>query len=278
MDKINLKLNLLFKELLLFGLTLVVGVFAAYRYQFSGFDIQTPEFTFTWSDVILIIILIFFFIFSHKYAKFSRFSFRLFIVLLVFSGTQIIGAAFLAPPGDFFAAVLMVLIFLSMKKVWIHNLGMILGIGGIGAVIGSAISPQTAVIALVVLSFYDIIAVYVTKHMVRMAKSMIESGATFGFIIPSTTKEFLTSTDQAQVQAGGRFMILGSGDIGLPLVMAASVVRISAPQALIVCLFSLVGLFVTHLMFVNQKERRAMAALPPIATMTIIGYLVALIV
>jgi len=48
-------------------------------------------------------------------------------------------------------------------------------------------------------------------------------------------------------------------------------------QAVITSLFSLIGLFITHLIFVNQKSRRPMAALPPIATLTIIGYLVSLI-
>lgn len=274
----KLKLSLFFKELMLFGATLAVGVFGAYRYQFSGLDTQVPEFKFTWGDLVIIFLLVLFFIFSNKYKRFSRFSFRLFIILLVFTGIQIIGASLFVPPTDILIAVLFVLLFVFVKNVLVHNLGMILAIGGIGAVIGLTISPQTAVIILAALSFYDIIAVYVTKHMVRMAKDMIESGATFGFIIPSAMSEFFADSRQAQMEAGGRFMILGSGDIGLPLIMASSVVRVSVTQSVIVCLFSLIGLFITHLIFVNQKERKAMAALPPIATMTIIGYLVALLV
>ena len=70
-------------------------------------------------------------------------------------------------------------------------------------------------------------------------------------------------------------MILGSGDIGLPVVLASSVARYSLNAAIIVAVFSLAGLFFTHLIFVNQRERKPMAALPPIATMSIVGYLVA---
>ena len=69
-------------------------------------------------------------------------------------------------------------------------------------------------------------------------------------------------------------MILGSGDVGLPLVLVSSVALISIKQGIIISLFALGGLFLTHLMFVNQKARKPMAALPPIATLTVIGYLI----
>jgi presenilin-like A22 family membrane protease len=72
-------------------------------------------------------------------------------------------------------------------------------------------------------------------------------------------------------------MILGSGDIGLPVLLVSSVAQYSVYDAIIAAIFSLAGLFLTHLIFVNQRERKPMAALPPIATMSIIGYFVSLI-
>ena len=129
---------------------------------------------------------------------------------------------------------------------------------------------------MIALSFYDIIAVYVTKHMVRMARDMMDAGAIFGFIIPLDIKGFLSKKQEAQNQIGERFMILGSGDIGLPVILASSMVQYTVVGAVIVALFSLLGLFATHLIFVNQRERKPMAALPPIAIMSTIGYLLAL--
>ena len=70
-------------------------------------------------------------------------------------------------------------------------------------------------------------------------------------------------------------MILGSGDVILPLLLAASLVRISVSQAAVVVVFACLGLLITNLLFTSQKTRRPMAALPPIAAMSIIGYLVA---
>ena len=186
------------------------------------------------------------------------------------------GSFFDAPLGLVLSVVLL-LAFFFYRNVLLHNIAIILGICGISMVLGLSLTPKAVVILLIVLSFYDIIAVYKTKHMIKLAKSMIESGAIFGFVIPSSMAGFLASSREAQAQAGGQFIILGSGDIGLPLIMICSLIPVSIGMAIITAFFSLIGLFFTHLIFINQKSRQPMAALPPIATMTVIGYFVATI-
>jgi len=257
-------------------MTLFLGIFSAYNYQVSGLEHQVPGLEFNWSDIIIAVLLVLFFVLSSKYAKVSRFSFRLFLLLVVFAGTQLVSVSVFKPPWELVATLFVVLVFSFVKNVLAHNLGVVFGIAGVGAVLGLSIMPKTAVVFLAVLSFYDIIAIYITGHMVRMAKAMIESGATFGFIIPSRFGDFLYSKKEAQANVGERFMILGSGDVVLPLVLASSVIRFSVAGAVTVGIASLMGLFLTHLIFINQKERRPMAALPPIATMAIIGYLLSM--
>ena len=275
----KIKLDLYLKELLLFGATLMIGVFSAYRIVTSSTPIMIPEVKFGWGDAIFLMVLALFFIFFSKYQRITRFSFKLFLGLIVFSGTSTIASAVLVQPWDIWITLLITATFLFIKNVLAHNVGIILGVAGIGSLLGLAISPRTAVVVMVILSFYDIIAVYVTGHMIKMAKNMMESGATFGFIIPSRMSGFLSHKQEAQVGVGlgGKFMILGSGDIGLPVVLASSVARYSLSGSIIVAVFSLVGLFITHLIFVNQRERKPMAALPPIATMSTVGYLVAIL-
>ena len=267
--------DLYIKEAILFGSTLTIGVFSAFRSIASSTTVVVPEIRFDWSDIIFLAVLASFFIFFSRYQRVIRFSYKLFLVLIVFSGTSMVTSSLLNSPWDVWATFLIVVVFLSVKNVLVHNVGVILAVAGIGSLLGLTISPGTAVIIMVLLSFYDIIAVYVTKHMVRMAKVMMESGAIFGFIIPSQMSGFFFHKREAQAQAGagGQFMILGSGDIGLPVILASSLVRHSLTGAIIVAVFSLAGLFITHIIFVNQRERRPMAALPPIATMSIIGYL-----
>ena len=262
----------------MFGATLTIGVFSAYRNITSSVPTMIPEVRFGWGDAIFLVALVLFFIFFSRYQRIVSFSFKLFLVLIVFSGASTVTNVVLGPPWDIWVTLLITITFLFIKNVLAHNVGIILAVAGIGFMLGLAISPETAVIIMIILSFYDIIAVYVTGHMIKMAKTMIRSGAIFGLIIPSQMKGFFSHKQEAQAQIGigDRFMILGSGDIGLPVVLASSVVRHSLNGAIIVALFSLVGLFLTHLIFVNQRERKPMAALPPIATMSIIGYLIAL--
>ena len=68
-------------------------------------------------------------------------------------------------------------------------------------------------------------------------------------------------------------MLLGAGDVGSPILLMSSTVLGSIWSGIIVGVFVLIGVFVTHLLFINQDKREPMAALPPIATLTIIGYL-----
>ena len=109
--------------------------------------------------------------------------------------------------------------------------------------------------------------------MIKLAQAMIESRAIFGFVIPEpgrTVRERVSN-----VAPGQGFMILGSGDVIFPLLLSVSLVRASLAQAILVVVFSGLGLFLMHLIFSNQQVRRPMAALPPIALMSIAGYLVA---
>ena len=272
----RLGFSLFIKEAVLFGLTLVLGLYAAYRYSLDLANNIAQEgiVKFTFADLFVLIILFgaIFFVARHK--RVARFSFRFFLVLIVFFGTQVMLGIILPSPWDLLFAILFTFIFAVGVNVLTHNLGIILGIAGIAAVFGLSVSVEFGLVLLVALSLYDIVAVYVTKHMVTMARSMVESGAVFGFLIPFEFKGFFYRRKEAQAGIGENFMILGSGDIGLPLIFAVSLVKISLMSAIITAVFSVLGLFLTHMLFINQGQRRARAALPPIATFTIIGYLV----
>ena len=226
------------------------------------------------SIVVLIAFFVVLSIVSLKFKKFSAVSFRLLLLLVVFSGSQIVFSSVFHSPWDLFFALFLVFVFIAVRNVLTHNLSIAIGIAGVSSLLGISIFPETAIILLILLSFYDILAVYWTKHMIYLARGMMESGAVFGFVIPFDIKDIFYHSGEAKRKIGEKFMILGSGDISLPIVMASSLAATSTSQALIVGLFSMLGLFLTHLIFINQAVRKPMAALPPIATMTIIGYLV----
>jgi len=176
---------------------------------------------------------------------------------------------------DFFALILILILILGWLKkplILLHNLAMILGMVGIGSILGLGLTPSVMIIILVVFSIYDYIAVYKTKHMVKMAKEMIEAGTILGFVLPQRISDFLA--DLKEVKPGGRFLILGGGDVVFPLLFSVSLIPSGVLNSIIVAFFALLGLLVSFLLFICQKTREPMPALPPIALFSIIGYLI----
>src|SRR3989338_3683579 len=258
--KILMKLaqSLFVKEVILFGAVQALGLWTAFRFLTKpelGHLVQdvSADFHFTLSDFFILAFFIFLFIFlAVKRGRASRFFFRGFLWLIIFSGAQIVFSLFLRPFSALLASLAVVVSMALIPRVAVLNIAVIFGLAGIGAILGLSIKPIIAVWILAILSLYDIVAVYWTKHMVKMAEGMIASRAIFGFIIPNKFSGFKEKI--STVQPGGDFMILGSGDIALPLVLIVSMARLSFIQAFIVAGFSILGLLATHLIFVNQKS------------------------
>ncbi len=262
---------------MLLGTTLLLGIFSAYKYTLN-FSVNTVTLSYfsnyLLKDALFVFLFILAIFFLLRFRKSSVITLKVFLILVIFSGSQIVIGAIVPFPWDLIFGLAVVAAFIVVHNVLVHNIGVILGIAGISSMVGVGIAPEVSIALLVIMSFYDILAVYWTKHMVYLARGMVASGAIFGFVIPFELKDFFYSKHEARQRIGEKFMILGSGDIGLPLVMISSLVGISVGQAVVTALFSLGGFFITHLIFVNQESRKPMAALPPIATFTIIGYLI----
>lgn len=271
---IKFKLPLFLRIFLLFGLTQLAGIYAAYKFLPALGPAQPMRFSgFSFYDFAILVVFVLFLVFIIRRFKLaSSIFFKIFLTIVAFAGAQAMLAIWLSPLISTLIAVLLLVLFWSFNNVFLQDLMMILTFAGVGAVLGISLAPETVIIILVILSFYDIIAVYKTKHMVELAEAMIQSRAIFGFVVPSSFRGF--KERMARVSPGEQFMILGSGDVILPLLLSASLVRASLSQSVIVALFSALGLFLMHLIFTNQKTRRPMAALPPIAAMAILGYLV----
>ncbi len=270
--------SLFLKEALLFGATLALGTFVSLQYTSVLSQMPSMEVSaFRPSDLIgLFLVLVVVWVGS-RIPRFANWLFWIFLSLLIISGTQIVALPFVPSPWDMVIAVGLFALFLTVRNVLVHNIAIIFAIAGVGAFIGLEITPSVAILAFVLLSFYDIIAVYKTHHMVKMAEGMIRSGAVFGFIIPATFKLFFASRQEAKTRVGDDFMILGSGDIGLPVIFVSSLVQQSLNEAIIVAIAAILGLLLTHILFMSQTKRMPMAALPPIATMTILGYVLSLL-
>jgi presenilin-like A22 family membrane protease len=171
------------------------------------------------------------------------------------------------------------IIWFFTPRVWLHNTVLILALVSVGAVFGRLISPWTSMIILAVLAIYDYLAVRF-GYMVWMAKKMSETTSLPAIIIPYNPSGWNTiiKTSDFVVRenpSDRKFAILGGGDIGFSLLLTASVYFASGlTPALIIAVFSFLGLICAYWIQAYFLKGRPMPALPPIAGMCLIGLLI----
>jgi presenilin-like A22 family membrane protease len=257
-----------------YGLTFAIGIAAAFRHVIMPQTGTVAPLEPTLQNA-LIFALVFglFTAVMIRYARTAAISLRLFLLLALAAGTQFVLAGWFPLPYSIGGALLVVALARLVPVVLVHDLSITLGIAGVAGVMGLSITPLMACVLLAALAIYDIISVYRTRHMVALAGRMLQSGAVFGFLVPGTLKGFFMPTSRAIDER--QVMMLGSGDIGLPLVLATSAVSTSIGAAVMVTGFSLAGLMLMNWLFAHQKESMPMAALPPIAASAILGFVLA---
>lgn len=261
----------------LYALTFVLGLAASYRHAvmpMPGGAVAPLEIT-LWSGVIFISVFILFTFVMVRFVRAASVSLGLLLTIALLAGTQFVLRAWIAWPYDIIIMGVLFLLYLAIPIVLVHDIAILVGIAGLAGVLGLSITPLMACVLLATLSLYDIISVYRTRHMVVLAGRMMASGAVFGFLIPAQFSGFFARRSAAI--ASRRVMLLGSGDVGLPLVLAASAVSQSIGAAAMVGVFSLGGLSLMHYMFAHQERPSPMAALPPIAASAILGYVIAIL-
>ena len=268
-------------EAFLFSLTLLLGIATAFKINkilaIQKIAIsQTPHqyylvggFIFYFILATLLIFLISYFL---KFKKGKRVFFKAIFILATFWGGALLLSCWM--PGLLAPILIGILIFWWLKKpsILVQDLCLILGIAGMGSILGLSLAPQIVVLLLVIFSIYDFIAVYKTKHMVKMAKEMIESKAILALVVPQNILGLRESLEE--IKPGGKFLILGGGDIVFPLLLCVSLIPFGILNSLIVAIFALMGLLVGFLFFFLQKVRQPIPALPPIAFFSIFGFLI----
>jgi presenilin-like A22 family membrane protease len=263
-------------QLFLFFLTLILGIATSFRIDqiLMSQGVQAPkvpvwQFLFSFFFATLILFLIIRFI---RFRKQKGLVFRILFVFAVFGGGTLMMSAWFLDAVSLILMTSLIIWWWKKPTILIQDICMILGIAGAGSVLGLTLEPEKVIIFLIFFSIYDLIAVYKTKHMVEMAKEMVKSRAILGLVIPPDISGFKESLDG--VKPGGKFMVLGGGDIVFPLLLCSSLVPFGILKPLVVSFFSLAGFLFSSWFFVSQKKRKPIPALPPIAFFSIIGFLI----
>lgn len=274
----NDKLRIFIGSIGMYTVTVALALSAAWRhtmYPAVTGTVSPLELNFQTAAIFIVVFLLFTTVIV-RFANAARVLLSFFLVVALIVGSNFIFSAWYRWPYDIVGAILIALLLWRLPRVAVHDAAVMLGIGGLATILGLSVTPLVAVVLLAALSVYDIVSVYRTRHMVTLAQRMMSSGAVFGFLVPARLSGFLLRRDDAL--RARAVMMLGSGDIGLPLVLATSAVSQSIVAALFVAVASLIGITIMHWLFVHQERPAPMAALPPIAAAAIIGYLLAILV
>ncbi len=269
----NLNLKIFLEELVFFGLVGIISIFSAGRiYKLNLVSqIQAPQISW-WQFLIAFGIGTAIVLGLIRILHGGRFL-RAFFIFALYAGTITTLQIFIPYASAFIVSLILIIFYLIKPYVWFHDLVLVLTLSGVAAVLGVSLSSYSVAVLLVVMSVYDYVAVYKTKHMIKMAKAMIKGRAIFAMIFPEHVGGFLSHIDEARPGEG--FMMLGTGDFVFPMIMAVSAFSLSPAAAWTVFGFSILGLLLTHLIFVSQKVRQPMPALPPLAASAILGFAIA---
>ncbi len=186
---------------------------------------------------------------------------NIFVALSIFIGMALTLSNLLGTAGFLAAVGVSVLRLWKKENVLLMNLSLIFAIPGVGSWVGASLDVLPALVLLLVLTVYDIVAVFGTKHMVTLADNS-KSGSSLMFSIP----------------VGERCLGLGTGDLAIPLIFAVSLLReySLAASIITVCggLLGLVALF----FYITQEKDVLLPALPPITVGLLFGFGVSLLI
>jgi presenilin-like A22 family membrane protease len=156
-----------------------------------------------------------------------------------------------------------------------RNVLAIIAAAGVGAVIGFSLDPLPVCILVIAVSFYDMIAVWWTKHMVEFARYFSKRATTFIVTAVELKKIKVKRKGRMVTEVKPLTLQLGSGDLAIPAIFIVSVYKFGS---IFIPLLTLVGATIGLYVVVSlaQKERKIFPAMPPIAAGALIALLVAL--
>jgi presenilin-like A22 family membrane protease len=147
---------------------------------------------------------------------------------------------------------------------YVHNFAELFIYGGLAAIFVPILNLWAALILFGVIAIYDMVAVWKTKHMVKMAQFQTKTKMFAGLLVqygkPSTKK----------TKKKGENAILGGGDLGIPLIFAGVIMKdFGIWQAVIVVLFTAIAL---GLLFYFAKKKKFYPAIPFLLAGSLIGF------
>ena len=131
---------------------------------------------------------------------------------------------------------------LKWKYNKLKNYIVIFASASVGALVGLSLSPFFIILFLIILSIYDYISVFKTKHMVKIATIVISKKLAFN--LTSKTKD-----NEKELE-------LGAGDVIAPIMLGVSFFGVDVLASLITFLGSILALFIMYFYIYKNRNKQ----------------------
>lgn len=259
--KHNLKIILIL--VLLFLLAQYIGIFinAHYKEKSLPYNIERPKFESNFSFVqlfsaIIFVSIIAFILIKLQAARLWKYWFFIsvwFCLLIALSSVFYQLAALII-------ALLAAYLKVFRPTIILHNITELFIYGGLAAVFSPIFSIFSISVLLILISIYDMIAVWKTKHMIALAKFQTKLRIFAGLLVPYKKD---------------RIAILGGGDIAFPILFTSVAFYSIGLKALVIPIFTTLALF---LLLYKGKKKEYYPAMPFLTIGCFTGLIISLLV
>lgn len=239
------------------------GLFVSYSYNQAElpYGIEPPQMDATQSIIYIISAIVFVTVLFLLIQKMNwKFLMKAWFTLAFILCVSVSLTVFVADWLAIIIAAVLIAIRMKEKDLYLHNFTEILIYGGAVAVFAPLLTVFSMAIIMIIISFYDFISVFVTKHMITLAKGQSQEGVFAGLVIKFKDE----------------VAILGGGDVAFPLMFASVVMtEISAITAIFTIYGAALGLLA---LIILGKRKKFYPALPLITLGSFAGFLLGILI
>jgi presenilin-like A22 family membrane protease len=195
---------------------------------------------------------------------------KLWFFLAILLTLTISFGAFMASKIAFGIALALSLLRILRPGLVVQNFTELFIYGGLASIFVPIVNTFSAFMLLIIISLYDMYAVWKSKHMIKMAQFQTRSNIFAGLLIPYRLPNATKKGKHKLVKI--KTAILGGGDIGFPLIFAGVMMKtVGIYRAMIIPVFVTISL---ALLLTKGKKNKFYPAMPFLSMGCVAGYAV----